>query len=137
MNCTLHPDMVVNSSCDICHQPFCPICLINDRGRFVCKQCFDPENQPAELASTSADLSDEERLARIESKKAFWQSPTGAGIRLAIRRLLTCMCATGIYLSILTHNYGSLFKSALWIVVIYGLRFFKIPKNQLTGVWGE
>ena len=72
MNCSDHPDIVVNSHCDVCHKPFCPSCLQNDRGRSVCKRCFDPALQAVEMKRLAKQPLG--RMASLAANTALWLS---------------------------------------------------------------
>lgn len=125
MNCTDHPDMVVNSHCDVCHKPFCPSCLQDDRGRYVCKSCFDPANQPGELISHNLDLSDEKKCARMEAADAFWQSPTGVSLWWAGNIVLVFLFILVGTLSFVEKRYTDVAISLFFLIFLFGTRFGK------------
>ena len=120
MNCTEHPDMVVETSCDVCHKPFCPSCLQDDRGRFVCKQCFDPSNHPGELVDHTPDLPavlDEQDIAREEAWVAFWYSKTGVVIMWVIIGLLTVASIVSVYYDVVYPRYDEKFRRVIELIV--------------------
>ncbi len=136
MNCTNHPDIIVKTSCDVCHKPYCPNCLQDDRGRFVCKQCFDPSNQPGELPGPSSDppvSPDDETISRSEARRGFWQSKTGLAILWVFTCLLIVASIVNVYYDVVHPRHDEQFMRVvelimdmtnlpLWLVAFYILR---------------
>ncbi|MHB1461626.1 MAG: B-box zinc finger protein [Armatimonadota bacterium] len=120
MNCTEHPDKVVNSHCDVCHEPACPSCLQDDRGRLVCKRCFDLANRPGELDNHTSDLPvvpDEKSTARKEAIKAFWRSPTGVVILWAGLLLLMVVGIYNTYYDVVYPRHDERFMRVVDVVI--------------------
>ncbi len=133
MKIKLLPDAPTEHRCDVCQRMFPAGTLVDDRGRFVCQKCYDTMNPPEELASPSSELSvasNEEALARIEARNAFWRSPTGAGIHLAGLRFLIVLFFMTIYIGLVIQDYMVVLKSVVWMIIIVGLRLRKLRVKE-------
>lgn len=120
MNCTNHPDIIVKTSCDVCHKPYCPSCLQDDRGRFVCRQCFDPA-QPLVVSIEDSSVTN----SRYEACQAFFKTRLGVAVIWAAWVFIVVMWLKLIYSDATsTHGFDRGFYNVRLVIDVVWLPLF-------------